>query len=127
MLERDIGDAMRFRVVGADRKTGDECELVIEAADARSATRVANEKGILVSECRAASAKQRPSDEYELAPEPAPPHQPPLRFDAAPLVQQFGLGSFSISTDYSRLFELTKQSFQDCGARIRSRIAPVAR
>lgn len=43
---------MKFKVIGADRESGTDREMVIEATDARSASATANAKGLMVAECQ---------------------------------------------------------------------------
>jgi hypothetical protein len=52
---------MQFRVIGANRQTGRDVDVAIEAADAADAERVAGQRGILVSSVRAASSPVMPS------------------------------------------------------------------
>lgn len=42
---------MRYRIIGADRRTGADREVVIDAADGDSAGRQANAQGLFVAEC----------------------------------------------------------------------------
>jgi hypothetical protein len=42
---------MRFRLVGADRDTGNEMTMVVDATDAAAASAVANRRGLLVERC----------------------------------------------------------------------------
>lgn len=46
---------MRYAVTGADRDSGEDVTIVVEATDERVAREKANRKGILVSECAAAN------------------------------------------------------------------------
>ncbi len=47
---------MLFRVVGANKETGEDCDVTFEAVDAAAAERIANRKGILVTSAMPAAA-----------------------------------------------------------------------
>lgn len=42
---------MRFKVTGADRESGEDREIVVEASDVQSASAKANAKGLMVADC----------------------------------------------------------------------------
>jgi hypothetical protein len=54
---------MRFKVTGADRESGRDCELIIEAADAQAASAEANSKGLMVANCTLANDTAVPTKE----------------------------------------------------------------
>lgn len=84
---------MKFHVVGADKQTGSDVELDIDADSQREAENVATRQGLLVSlvEARKDAAPAAPVDDLlELAPPnthtAAPPPQPKGIATAAPMM-----------------------------------------
>lgn len=61
------GTHMRFAITGADRETGEDIELVIDAADEEEAMTKASSRGVLVASCDIAIKPSAP---------PAPPRVP---------------------------------------------------
>lgn len=48
---KTLGSGRHYRVSGANRETGEDVEITVEAYDEGDAARAANRQGVLVSSC----------------------------------------------------------------------------
>jgi len=52
---KTMGSGRQYRVSGANRETGEDVEITVEAYDEADAARAANRQGVLVSSCAPAA------------------------------------------------------------------------